>query len=891
MSAQTETSDGSALLTEPAAPLNKGTADAEARPPQPSHSIPEDALIILPVRNLVIFPGTIVPLTISRPLSLAALQEAVRLERPIGVLLQSKPDLEEPGPQDVHQVGASAAVVRYLAGPDGTHQAVVRGLRRFRVVQFLEGYPFAVARVQYIDDTQVLDAEIEGRVRALKQSAMETLQLLPHAPPEMAAGLMGIDGPAQLADVICSLMDSSPEEKQALLETFDLKARMDRLLEILARRIEVLKVSRDVTQRTQESIGDLNRKHLLREQIRTIQKELGEGDDTSAEIDELDKAITEARMPAEVDKVARKELKRLARMSDASGESSTVRTYLEWLTELPWASSSDPGSEPAIDIAEARRILDQDHFGLEKVKKRILEYLAVRKLNPAGRSPILCFVGPPGVGKTSLGQSIAKATGRKFVRVSLGGVHDEAEIRGHRRTYVGALPGNIIQNLRKVGTANSVMMLDEIDKLGAGGFHGDPASALLEVLDPEQNATFRDTYLAVPFDLSRVMFLCTANVLDTIPGPLRDRMEIIHLAGYTAQEKLQIARRYLVERQLVETGLDAGRCQISDAALTAIIEDYTREAGVRNLERAIGSVFRNVAVRIAEGQVQHLGIEATDLAAILGPIKYEAEVAMGSDIPGVATGLAWTPVGGDILFIEASRSPGTGRLILTGQLGDVMKESAQAALSLVKARAVTLGIPLETLEKSDLHIHVPAGATPKDGPSAGVAMYVALTSLLTGRPVRSDVAMTGEISLRGLVLPIGGVKEKVLAALRAGITTVMLPARNERDLEDIPVDARAQLRFVWLKQVEDAIKVAVPARSIDHDHQHQSNKGTPMLTGAPYSPPAQTLTLDEEKAEFTNEGAPPPGVVGTDLPHRQSTGPATSTRPKAGRKKPRPTPP
>lgn len=822
MSAHAETGESQALLVEPAVPVNQTSADAQGRSSQAPPAVPQDALIILPVRNLVMFPGTIVPLTITRPRSQAALQEAVRLEQPIGVLLENKPDVSEPGPDDVYPVGASAAVVRYLAGPDGTHQAVVRGLRRFRVTEFLEGYPFPVARVQYIDEPEGMDAEIEGRCRALKQSALETLQLLPHAPPEMAAGLLGIDDPAQLADVISSLMDSTPQEKQSLLETFDLKARMDRLLEILARRIQVLKVSRDVTQRTQDSIGDLNRKHLLREQIRTIQKELGEGDDSAAEIDELEKAITQARMPAEVDKAARKELKRLARMSDASGESSTLRTYLEWLVELPWASAP----EPAIDIAEARRILDQDHFGLEKVKKRILEYLAVRKLNPSGRSPILCFVGPPGVGKTSLGQSIAKATGRKFARVSLGGVHDEAEIRGHRRTYVGALPGNIIQNLRKVGTGNSVMMLDEIDKLGAGGFHGDPASALLEVLDPEQNATFRDTYLAVPFDLSRMMFLCTANVLDTIPGPLRDRMEIIHLAGYTAQEKLQIARRYLVARQLAATGLDAERCQISDAALMAIIEDYTREAGVRNLERAIGGVLRNAAVRIAEGQVQHLNICAPDLAAILGPIQYEAEVAMGSDIPGVATGLAWTPVGGDILFIEASRSPGTGRLILTGQLGDVMKESAQAALSLIKTRALALAIPPESLEKSDIHIHVPAGATPKDGPSAGVAMFVALTSLLTGRPVRSDVAMTGEISLRGLVLPIGGVKEKVLAALRAGITTVMLPARNKRDLEDIPADARSQLRFVWLKQVEDAIVVAVPSQP--HEHGHPPGNTTPL---------------------------------------------------------------
>jgi ATP-dependent Lon protease len=498
-------------------------------------------------------------------------------------------------------------------------------------------------------------------------------------------------------------------------------------------------------------------------------------------------------------------------MPEAAAEYSMVRTYLEWLTELPWAADAGP----PIDIAEARRILDEDHFGLEKIKKRILEYLAVRKLNPAGRGPILCFVGPPGVGKTSLGQSIAKATGRKFGRVSLGGVHDEAEIRGHRRTYIGALPGNVIQMLRKVGTRNCVLMLDEVDKLGAGGFHGDPASALLEVLDPEQNSTFRDTYLAVPFDLSQVMFVCTANILDTIPGPLRDRMEVIHLPGYTAQEKLQIARRYLVARQLGASGLGAEQCEITDAALLAIIHDYTREAGVRNLEREIGHVVRNAAVRIAEGEVRHVAIDVDDLHAVLGAKRFESEVAMRGDIPGVATGLAWTPVGGDILFIEAARTPGNGRLILTGQLGEVMKESAQAALSLVKARASKLGISAEALEKSDIHIHVPAGATPKDGPSAGVAMFVALTSLLTGRQVHSDIAMTGEISLRGLVLPIGGVKEKVLAALRAGIATVMLPARNQRDLEDIPADARAQLRFVWMEQVDDAIGAALAPAGAD----------------------------------------------------------------------------
>ena len=809
MSAAVELDKDSALSVDLTAPQPAVRVDAGALAQDATRHIPDDALIIVAVRDVVLFPATILPLLITRPGAQVAVQESVRLERPIGVVLLSQPDAPEPGPPDMHAVGTSGMVLRYLTTADGSHHAVIRGLRRFRVVEFLPGFAFPVARVEYIDDPSVVDAQIEGRGRALKQSALETLELLPQMPAEIVTALQGIDEPAQLADVISNLLDLSAQDKQALLETFDLKERLDRLLEVLARRIEVLKVSRDVGERTRAAIGDVNRQHLLREQMRTIQKELGEGDDSAAEISELDKAITDAQMPAEVDKVARKELKRLARMSEASGESSMVRSYLDWLVDLPWAS--DP--EPVIDIGEARRILDQDHFGLDKVKKRILEFLAVRKLNPSGRSPILCFVGPPGVGKTSLGQSIAKATVRKFVRVSLGGVHDEAEIRGHRRTYVGALPGNIIQNLRKVGTRNSVMMLDEVDKLGGGGHQGDPASALLEVLDPEQNATFRDTYLAVPFDLSLVMFLCTANMLDTIPGPLRDRMEIIHLPGYTAQEKLQIARRYLVARQLAASGLDAERCDISDAALMAIIEGYTREAGVRNLERELGSVFRNVAVRIAEGIVPRLTINETDLPPILGAKKFEPEIAMGSDLPGVATGLAWTPVGGEILFIEASRSPGTGRLILTGQLGEVMKESAQAALSLIKARAATLGIAQELLEKSDIHIHVPAGATPKDGPSAGVAMFVALTSLLTGRAVRSDVAMTGEISLRGLVLPIGGVKEKVLAALRAGITTVMLPTRNARDLDDIPAEARSQLKFVWLQQVDDALKVAMPPQS------------------------------------------------------------------------------
>jgi ATP-dependent Lon protease len=805
MNTPTPETNPAPLIADAGIPMDRPASDSKPEGLANSRPLPEDAMIIVPLRNMVLFPGIVSPINIGRERSRAAAQEAVRLQRPLGFLLQSHRDIDEPGPDDLHWVGTSASVLRYITAPDGSHYAIAKGNQRFRVLQFLEGYPYTVARVQMVEETGRGDAEVEGRAHNLKQRANEIVQLLPQVPEEMLTAFNALEGPSALADFVAGMMDIGVEEKQSLLETFDLKARLDKVLVLMTRRVEALKVSRDIDERTKESIGEANRKHLLREQMRSIQKELGEEDEAVAEAAELAKAITEAKMPEEVDKQARKELKRLERMPEGAAEHSLIRNYLEWLVELPW--KGEP--QAPIDIAEARRILDADHYGLEKIKRRILEYLAVRKLNPNGKSPILCFVGPPGVGKTSLGQSIARATGRKFARVSLGGTHDEAEIRGHRRTYVGALPGNIIQGLRKVETRQCVMMLDEIDKLGAGGFHGDPASALLEVLDPEQNSTFRDNYLAVPFDLSDVMFVCTANVLDTIPGPLRDRMEVIQLPGYTAQEKLQIARRYLVARQLTAGGLKPEQCEITDEALLAIIHDYTREAGVRNLEREIGNVMRHVAMRIAEGSVEHVKIDVVDLAAILGPRRFEAEVAMRSAVPGVATGLAWTPVGGDILFVEAARMPGSGKLILTGQLGDVMKESAQAALSLVKARSRQLGIPDDLLEKSDIHVHVPAGATPKDGPSAGVAMFTALSSLLTQRPVRSDIAMTGEISLRGLVLPIGGVKEKVLAALRAGITTVMLPERNKRDLEEIPADAREQLTFVWLENVDQAMATAL----------------------------------------------------------------------------------
>jgi ATP-dependent Lon protease len=782
-------------------------ADA-AEPQKTSHGeappLPQDSLIILPVRQAVLFPGMMLPLTINRPSSVEAAQEAVRTEKPVGVLLQTDPAIEDPTSEQLHKVGTTGQIIRYITAPDGTHHVICRGLRRFRAVEFIRGYPYLVARIEEIGDTEVVTPEIEARANLLRERAREAIGLLQNVPAELASAIDTLDSASALADFVAGLLDVRPADKQEILETSDIKRRLDKVLSLLIQRIEVLKLSKAIGEQTQQSLSSQQREHILREQLRQIQKELGEEGDRASEIKELREKIGQAGLPKEAQEQALKELKRLERTPEASPEYGMIRSYLDWLIELPW-SKLDPDN---IDIADARRILDEDHFGLPKVKRRILEYLAVRKLNPEGKSPILCFVGPPGVGKTSLGQSIARATGRKFARLSLGGVHDEAEIRGHRRTYIGALPGNIVQSIRKAGTRNPVMMLDEVDKVGAG-FHGDPSSALLEVLDPEQNATFRDNYLAVAFDLSKVMFIATANMLDTIPGPVRDRMEIIEIPGYTEVEKLQIARRYLLKRQLEAAGLKPEQCEITDDAIRTIIHDYTREAGVRNLERQIGAVCRHVAMRIAEGSCERMRVDGAALPSILGPARFENEVAMRTSVPGVATGLAWTPVGGDILFVEATRVPGRNKLILTGQLGDVMKESAQAALTLVKARAVDLGIDPALFEKSDIHIHVPAGAIPKDGPSAGVAMFTALTSLLTGRTARSDTAMTGEISLRGLVLPIGGVKEKVLAAARAGITTVLLPSRNKKDLEDVPEAARSQVRFIWLERVDDAVAAAL----------------------------------------------------------------------------------
>jgi ATP-dependent Lon protease len=772
-------------------------------------ALPEDTLILIPTRNLVLFPGTVLPITLGRQRTIAAAQAAIRLSRPVGLLLQRDPATDDPIPVDLHRMGTEASLLRYVTSPDGAHHAICQGERRFRVLDFVDGYPFLAARVERVPEVESTSKDIEARLLNLRNQAIEVLQLLPQVPAELVNAVQSVTSAPALADLIGSFMDISSTEKQEILETVDVERRLDRVSAMLAYRIEVLRLSRQISEQTKGKIDDRQREFLLREQIRTIQKELGEGEDAKGqEIAELAKKIAEAKMPPEVEEHTKRELARLERMPEMAGEYSMARTYLEWLIELPWSVESGT----PIDITEARRILDADHYGLTKVKRRILEYLSIQKLNPGGRSPILCFVGPPGVGKTSLGQSIARATGRKFVRVSLGGVHDEAEIRGHRRTYIGALPGNIIQAIRRAGSRDCVMMLDEVDKLGRG-IQGDPSSALLEVLDPEQNSTFRDNYLGVPFDLSRVMFITTANVLDTIPGPLRDRMEVIDLPGYVEDEKLEIARRYLVERQLKANGLKAEQAEITDAALRAIIRDYTREAGVRQLEREIGAVLRSIAMRIAEDTAQQVRIEPSDLKEILGSPRFESEVAMRTSIPGVATGLAWTPVGGDILFIEATRIPGSGRLILTGQLGEVMRESAQAALSLVKGKASGLGLDPAMFEKSDIHIHVPAGAIPKDGPSAGVAMYTALVSLLTERTVRSDTAMTGEISLRGLVLPVGGIKEKVVAAARAGLSTVILPARNRKDYEEVPETARNALRFLWAERVENVVEAALEPAS------------------------------------------------------------------------------
>jgi ATP-dependent Lon protease len=768
----------------------------------PGLLLPTDVVPLVPMRNVVLFPHVMVPVTVGRARSLAALAHAAAQRTPLAVVLQKDASVDEPGAQALCTVGTLAQVVQQVRADDQQVHAVCQGLQRIRVLGLVEGHPFLAARIERLPEPAPSTAA-QALALQLRRRGAEVLALLPGVPAELAQLLQSTRSPSHLADLAASLVDAEPAAKQHLLETLDVEERLREVLRMVEHRLEVLRLSQEIGARTKEQLDDRQRRVLLEEQMRAIRKELGEEGESVQELARLEQAITAAAMPPEADAQSRKELQRLQRMGEASGEHSMLRTWLEWMTELPWREP-----EPlAIDLEAAQRTLEADHFGLPRVKKRIVEFLAVKKLNPAGRAPILCFVGPPGVGKTSLGQSIARALERPFVRVSLGGVHDEAEIRGHRRTYIGAMPGNIVQGLRKAGSRDCVMMLDEVDKM-SGSLRGDPSAALLEVLDPEQNATFRDNYLGLPFDLSRVVFIATANVIDAVPVPVRDRMEVIDLPGYTQEEKLQIAHRYLVERQLAACGLNRDQCTVTDDALRAIAASWTREAGVRQLEREIGRVMRHATTEIAAGRARRVHVGAADLEGILGPPTVEHEVALRSALPGVATGLAWTPVGGDILFVEATRTPGSGKLILTGQLGDVMKESAQAALTLLKSRATQLGLPARALEEADVHLHVPAGAIPKDGPSAGVAMFVALASMACERPVRPDVAMTGEISLRGLVLPVGGIKEKVLAALRAGVGTVMLPARNRKDLVEIPEEARHALRLVWLQTVDDALEAA-----------------------------------------------------------------------------------
>jgi ATP-dependent Lon protease len=766
--------------------------------------VPEQ-LSILPLRNSVLFPGSIIPIDVGRRKSVRLVEEAISKERPvIGILTQRDARTEDPTDGDMYQVGCAARILKVIKLAKDNFSVILQGVARIRIAEYQQQEPFIVARVQAIPDPTTTDVELDALVMNLKDIAKRVIKLMPELPKEASALVDSVTEPGQLADLITSNLDIQVDEKQDVLETFDLKARMRTVLQFLSRQLEVLKVREKINTQVQEEMGRNQREYVLRQQLKAIKEELGELDEAGGDLDEFKEKIQEAKMPPDTEKVALKQLERLKVMQPSSAEYTVTRTYLEWLVELPWSTETDD----KLDIQEARDILNADHYDLEKVKKRILEYLAVRKLKSDKKGPILCLLGPPGVGKTSLGRSIAKAMGRKFVRISLGGVRDEAEIRGHRRTYVGSLPGRIVQSLKKAGTRNPIFMLDEIDKLGHD-FRGDPASALLEVLDPEQNNSFSDHYLEVPFDLSHVMFLATANVIDPVPAALKDRLEILELPGYTRDEKRHIARQFLVPKQLDEHGLRPEHIQISDDAVAEVIDSYTREAGVRNLEREIGSIARGVAVKVAEGQGNQYSVDAKEVPDYLGPQKFMSEVAERTSEPGVATGLAWTPVGGDILFIEATRMPGKGSLVLTGQLGDVMKESAQAALSFVRAKAKWLGIDENFLDKTDIHVHIPAGAIPKDGPSAGVTMFTALASMLLGKSVRNDVAMTGEITLRGNVLPVGGIKEKILAAHRAGIKRIIMPDRNQKDMVDVPDQAKQEMEFFYVKKMDEILQLAL----------------------------------------------------------------------------------
>ncbi len=763
-----------------------------------------DVIGILPIRNAVTFPGTITPLAIGRNRSKRLLEDIEATETIIGLVTQKNPQTERPGFKDLYTVGTAASILKVIKMPQGSLHVVVHGLARFRILKPVARKPYLKARVELLKIETKITKKLQALMVNVRQAANRVITLSPSVPEEAAVLLENIENPSALADFLAANIGVDIPKKQELLEELDAERRLEKVSLLLANQLEVLELSHKIQGRVRESVDKNQREYFLQEQLKAIQSELGMADRKTEELKQLAENIKKAKMPQKIEKEAMRELDRLSKIPPASPEYSVIRTYLDWVCELPWSIETTD----ALDINKAQRILNQDHYDLTKVKKRILEFLAVRKLNPAGKSPILCFVGPPGVGKTSLGKSIARAMQRKFVRISLGGIRDEADIRGHRRTYIGALPGRILQELRKCRSKNPVFMLDELDKIGAD-FRGDPASALLEVLDPEQNFSFTDHYLDEPFNLSRVMFIGTANITEPVPPALRDRMEVIELPGYTEIEKLNIARKYLVPRQLAEHGLKKTQLTIKDETILTIIRSYTREAGVRNLERNIAAICRAIATDIAKNKKRRTAIAKNNLAKILGPAKFESELALRTGIPGVATALAFTPVGGELLFIESACMPGKGNLQLTGHIGEVMKESAQAAFSVVKSNAEKLGIESDRFTKFDYHIHVPAGAVPKDGPSAGVAMCMSLVSLLLKKTVRPDVAMTGEITLRGLVLPIGGLKEKILAAKQAGIKTVILPARNRKDMIEVPPEAKKLIKFAFVKNADQAMKIAL----------------------------------------------------------------------------------
>jgi ATP-dependent Lon protease len=787
--------------------MAKGT-DYPETPARQHHVMIIESIGVLPVRNLVVYPHMAAPLMANRPGSVKALEEALHNDKRILILAQRDPDMDRPALQDLYSVGTLSIVHKAMRLPEDSLHVLVQGVARARVLDVLETEPVLRVRVELLPDQEEDSVEVKALAHNLSEQFQKLVSLVHTMSDELKIPAINlVDQPSKLADFVAFNLKISLEDQQALLELTNVRDRLKGLTILLNREVEVAETGSRIQSQIQNEMGKVQREYYLREQLKAIQKELGEGDERSGEQEELREKVEKAGMPDEVRAEAERELKRLTKMQPASPEYSIARTYLEWLAELPWNAVT----EDRLDIPEARRILDEDHYGLEQIKDRILEHLAVRKLRPEMKGPILCFVGPPGVGKTSLGRSIARALGRKFVRMSLGGVHDEAEIRGHRRTYIGALPGRIIQGMRKAGSKNPVFMLDEIDKLGLD-FRGDPAAALLEVLDPEQNDTFTDHYLDVPFDLSNVMFITTANILSPIPGPLRDRMEVIELSGYTEEEKIEIAERHLVPKQLKEHGLTPEQLAFERETVQSIIAGYTREAGLRNLEREIGTACRKIARLIAEGQEGPFVLKPEGLRKHLGPQKFFSEIAERSGEPGVAIGLAWTPVGGEIMFVEASKMPGKKGLTLTGQLGDVMKESAQAALTYVRSHATEWGIDPDFFEQYDIHIHLPAAAIPKDGPSAGVTLVTVLTSLLTGRPVRNDLAMTGEVTLRGKVLPVGGIKEKVLAAQRAGVTTIILPKRNEKDLDEVPESIKAQLSFCLVDRIDQVLDLALMDR-------------------------------------------------------------------------------